>query len=132
VPTDSVNEGFIPAAKALGLRVTLLTDCLAAHREYFARAGREGHPDEIVACDVFNPLAIVDSVTRRRPRPAAVFSNSDHLQASVAMAAQYFGLPAKDWRTAYRAKNKAEMRRHLASGLASGLSKSNRQTGKHF
>lgn len=115
VPTDSVNEGFIPAAKALGLHAVLLTDCTPSHREYFVQAGRAAYPDEIIACDVFNPLALVDAITRRRSRPAAMFSNSDHLQTSTAIAAQYFGLPAKDWRTTYRAKNKAEMRAHLAA-----------------
>lgn len=115
IPTDSVNEGFLPAAKALGLHVVLLTDCVPSHREYFAQAGRNACPDEVIACDVFNPLAIIDVVTCRRARPAAIFSNSDHLQTSTSMAAQYFGLPAKDWRTTYRAKNKAEMRSYLAA-----------------
>lgn len=115
IPTDSANQGFIPAAKALGLRVVLLTDCVASHREYFSQTGLSAYPDQTVACDVFNPLAIVEAVTRRAGRPAALFSNSDHLQASTALAAQYFGLPGKDWRTTYRAKNKAEMRAHLAA-----------------
>lgn len=114
VPTDSVNEGFIPAAKALGLHVVLLTDCAHAHREHFSQSGLSAYPDEILPCDVFNPLALIDLITRRRQRPAAIFSNSDHLQSSTSIAARYFGLPGKDWRTAYRAKNKAEMRRHLA------------------
>lgn len=115
IATDSVNDGFIPAAKALGLHIVLLTDCAPVHREHFAQSNLSGYPDEIIACDVFNPLAIIDAVTRRTRRPAAIFSNSDHLQTSAAMAARYFGLPAKDWRTAYRAKNKAEMRAHLAA-----------------
>lgn len=115
IATDSVNEGFIPAAKALGLHVVLLTDCAPQHREHFAQPNPAGYPDEIIACDVFNPLAIIDTVTRRAHRPAAIFSNSDHLQTSTAMAARYFGLPAKDWRTTYRAKNKAEMRAQLAA-----------------
>lgn len=115
IATDSVNEGFIPAAKALGLHIVLFTDCAPHHREHFAQSNLGDYPDEIIACDVFNPLAIIDAVMRRARRPAAIFSNSDHLQTSTAMAARYFGLPAKDWRTTYRAKNKAEMRVHLAA-----------------
>lgn len=115
VPTDSVNDGFIPAAQALGLHVVLLTDCAHAHREHFSQSGLSAYPDEILACDVFNPVALIDLITRRRQRPAAIFSNSDHLQSSTSIAAGYFGLPGKDWRTAYRAKNKAEMRRQLAA-----------------
>ena len=113
VPTDSVNEGFLPAAKALGLSVTLLTDCADAHRAYFAKSGLSAYPDEILSCDVFNPLAVIDLITHRAARPVAIFSNSDHLQTSTSVAADYFGLPRKDWHTAYRAKNKAEMRVRL-------------------
>jgi biotin carboxylase len=54
-------------------------------------------------------------VVADRPRPDAIFSNSDHLQAQTALAAAYLGLPGKDWRAALRAKNKALMRRHLAT-----------------
>lgn len=110
-PTDSVTEGFLPAAAALGLRVTLLSDQPGAHQR--AYAGLPCAPDEIVACDVRDHLAIIDHVDRREPY-AAVFSNSDHLQTQTALAASYAGLPAKDWRAALRAKNKAHLRRHIA------------------
>lgn len=113
VPTDSVNEGFLPAAKSLGLTVTMLTDCADAHRAHFARNGLPAYPDDILSCDVFNPLAVIDTLTHRAVRPSAIFSNSDHLQTSTSVAAEYFDLPRKDWRTTYRAKNKAEMRVRL-------------------
>jgi hypothetical protein len=113
--TDAVNEGFIPAAKALGLTVTLLTDCAQAHREHFAQTGLSAYPEEIIGCDVFNPIAVIDAITLRKSRPAAIFTNSDHLQSSAAIAADYFKLPKKDWHTTYRAKNKAEMRSCLRS-----------------
>ena len=113
VPTDSVNVGFIPAARRLGLSVVLLTDDAEAHRHYFSQPGLAAYPREIVACDVFNPLAVIDAISGREQSPAAIFSNSDHLQTSTAIAAEYFGLPRKDWHVAYRAKNKAEMRATL-------------------
>lgn len=113
VPTDSVNDGFIPAAQRLGLSVVLLTDHAEAHRHYFSQAGLAAYPHEIVACDVFNPLAVIDAITCREPLPTAIFSNSDHLQTSTAIAAGYFRLPRKDWHVAYRAKNKAAMRNDL-------------------
>ncbi len=115
VPTDAVNDGFLPAARRLGLRVTLVTDCAEAHRAHFAKPGHAAYPDEILSCDVFNPIAVLDLLSHRGDRPAAVFSNSDHLQTSTAAVADYFGLPRKDWHTTYRAKNKAEMRRRLAA-----------------
>ncbi|MFL6054161.1 MAG: acetyl-CoA carboxylase biotin carboxylase subunit family protein, partial [Actinoallomurus sp.] len=101
--TDSVTHGFLPAAASLGLDVTLLTD------RSWAR--------ETVQCDVTDFRAIIDAVSRHEA-PAAVFSNSDHLQAPTALAAAYFGLPGKDWRAALRTKNKALMRRSLGGVYA--------------
>ncbi|TDC88274.1 ATP-grasp domain-containing protein [Actinomadura sp. 7K507] len=103
--TDSVTHGFLPAAARLGLETVLLTDRPAAH------AGTFDGP--VVQCDVSDFREIIAAVGGGEP--AAVFSNSDFLQAPAALAAAYFGLPAKDWRAATRAKNKALMRRHLAS-----------------
>ncbi|MET7328797.1 siderophore biosynthesis protein [Nonomuraea sp. NPDC005650] len=97
--TDSVTYGFLPAAEALGLEVTVLTD------------RPERHP-YAVACDVRDPRALIDAV-ESLGRPDAIFTNSDHLQAETALAADYFGLPGKDWRACLAAKNKFLMRRRL-------------------
>ncbi|MFJ9471572.1 ATP-grasp domain-containing protein [Streptomyces caniferus] len=109
-PTDSVTEGFLPAAARLGLDVTLLTDQPEAHRRTGCRA-------EVLECDVRDFRAVITRIATHHPA-AAVFTNSDHLQTQAALAAEYFGLPGKDWRAALRAKNKAEMRRHLAAAGA--------------
>ncbi len=109
VVTEAVNLGFLPAARQLGLTVTILTDQPEEHHRHFSAAQMPAYPDEIVGCDVFNPIAVIE-LLEQRGRPAALFSNSDHLQAVTAMAADYFGLPGKDWRVCYRAKNKAAMR----------------------
>lgn len=107
-PTDSVTEGFLPAASRLGLDVTVLTEPgrADAHR-------RTGAP-EVLECDVRDFRELVGRISRHHP-PDAVFSNSDHLQTQAALAADYFALPAKDWKAALRTKNKAQMRRHLAA-----------------
>ena len=106
-PTDSVTEGFLPAAARLGLDVTVLTDQPDAHRGTY--------PDiEILECDVRDFRAVITRVSTHH-RPDAVFTNSDHLQTQAALAAAYFGLPAKDWRATLRTKDKAEMRRRLAA-----------------
>lgn len=115
VPTDSINDGFIPAAQRLGLSVVLLTDHADAHQQHFNQVGLAAYPSEIIACDVFNPLAVIGALTCRAPTPAAIFSNSDHLQTSAAIVADYFDLPRKNWHVTYRAKNKAEMRASLQS-----------------
>ncbi|MFC4638749.1 ATP-grasp domain-containing protein [Deinococcus hohokamensis] len=111
VPTDAVTLGFLPAARRLGLQAVVLTSHPEEHLAQYAGWG-DASP-EVVACPVQDPFAVIAEVARRS-RPAAIFSNSDHLQAQTALAAQYFGLPAKDWQAAYRVKNKAGMRAHLA------------------
>ncbi|MEC4020978.1 ATP-grasp domain-containing protein [Streptomyces sp. H27-D2] len=109
-PTDSVTEGFLPAAARLGLDVTLLTDQPEAHHKAYGSAGPR---PEILECDVRDQHAVITLISTHRA-PDAVFTNSDHLQTATALAARYFGLPGKPWQAALRAKDKAEMRRHLA------------------
>ncbi|MFC7388089.1 siderophore biosynthesis protein [Sphaerisporangium rhizosphaerae] len=102
-PTDSVTDGFLPAARALGCEVTLLTD----RPERYTGV-------ETLRTDVRDARAVVDAIARHR-RPDAIFSDSDHIQPETALAADYFGLPAKDWRACLTAKNKALTRRRLAA-----------------
>ncbi|MYW05890.1 ATP-grasp domain-containing protein [Streptomyces sp. SID3343] len=115
-PTDSVTEGFLPAAGRLGLDVTLLTEPAHAARHRDLCAGAFASV-EVLECDVRDFREVVGRISAHHP-PAAVFTNSDHLQVQAALTAEYFGLPAKDWRAALRAKNKAQMRHRLA---ASGI-----------
>ncbi|MFC7647912.1 acetyl-CoA carboxylase biotin carboxylase subunit family protein [Streptosporangium lutulentum] len=104
-PTDSVTDGFLPAARALGCDVTILTDRPEHHR----------HPGiEVLGCDVRDARAVIDVIAHHHA-PDAIFSNSDHIQAETALAAEYFGLPGKDWRACVAAKNKALTRRRLAA-----------------
>jgi biotin carboxylase len=112
-PTDSVTEGFLPAAARLGLDVTVLTDDAEPHRSVAADA-------EVTECDVRDIREVIGEISRR-PAPDAVFSNSDHLQTQTALAAEYFGLPGKDWKAALRTKNKAQLRRHLAACRADAV-----------
>jgi biotin carboxylase len=64
---------------------------------------------------VFNPLAVIACLGEHANVPATIFSNSDHLQTSAALAASWFRLPRKDWRICLAAKNKAEMRRRMSA-----------------
>ncbi|WP_198168452.1 ATP-grasp domain-containing protein [Herbidospora yilanensis] len=100
-PTDSVTRGFLPAAKALGWEVTILTDRPESY---------PGH--ETIPADVHDPRTVIDVIARHH-RPDVIFSNSDHLQVETALAADYFGLPGKDWRACLTTKNKALTRRAL-------------------
>jgi biotin carboxylase len=101
-PTDAVLHGFLPAAARLGLDTLVVTDRPEAYPGVLAVAG----------CDVRDFRALISCLADCRP--GAVFTNSDHLQTQVAMAAAYFGLPGKDWRSCLRAKEKPLMRRRLA------------------
>jgi hypothetical protein len=130
-PTDSVILGFLPAAARLGLEVVLLTDQPEEHERARSRqrprpgcprpdAGRgeaapggDGPPARFVGCDVWDARELISAIAGL-PAPHAIVSNSDHLQTQTALAAAYFGLPGKDWRSAVRAKNKSLMRRKLA------------------
>ncbi|MGV9264569.1 ATP-grasp domain-containing protein [Kitasatospora sp. NPDC003701] len=110
-PTDSVTQGFLPAAARLGIDVTVLTDHAEPHRRAYAELAP---PPDVVECDVRDFREVIGLISRR-DAPDAVFSNSDHLQTQTALAAGYFGLAAKDWKATLRAKNKGELRRHLAA-----------------
>ncbi|MBO8196499.1 ATP-grasp domain-containing protein [Streptomyces oryzae] len=111
-PTVSVTEGFLPAARRLGLQVTLLTDQPGAHARSGAGTGDDGV--EILDCDVRDFHALITRISTHHA-PDAVFTNSDHLQTQAALAADYFGLPGKDWRATLRTKDKAQLRRHLTA-----------------
>lgn len=114
-PTDSVTYGFLPAAARLGAEVLLVTDDPAAHAR--AYEGLACPPAAVLGAQVTSGPELVAALSRL-PRPDAVVSNSDHLQAAAALAAGYLDLPAKPWAAALRCKNKALMRRHIrAAGL---------------
>ena len=132
-PTDSVILGFLPAAARLGLEVVLLTDQPQEHERAQARSRQlprpgcprpqaghseaagdpDGPPARFLGCDVWDARELICAIAAR-PAPHAIVSNSDHLQTQTALAAEYFGVPGKDWRSAMRAKNKSLMRRRLA------------------
>lgn len=105
-PTDSVRLGFLPAAARLGLSVTVLTDHPEQHRDLEPEV-------EVLDCEVRDFHAVITRISTHH-RPDAILTNSDHLQTQAALAAAYFGLPGKPWPATLRAKDKAELRRHLA------------------
>ncbi|WP_328423093.1 siderophore biosynthesis protein [Micromonospora sp. NBC_00389] len=105
-PTDAVLEGFLPAAAALELPVTVLTD------------RPEQWPAEVpvVRCAIRDAAAVVAATAG--DRPAALLSNSDHLQEVTAIAARKLGLPGNDPDAARLCKDKAATRRAIeAAGL---------------
>lgn len=112
VVNDAVTHGFVPAAKALNMHTVLITDHKLDHLN-LAINDKSFHPDQIIECDVFNPLDIIDTIIKNGFSPNIIFSNSDHLQTSTAIAAQFFKLPAKSWEVCLKAKNKQLTRETL-------------------
>ncbi|NLU78426.1 siderophore biosynthesis protein [Micromonospora sp. HNM0581] len=102
-PTDSVLDGLLPAADALGVPVTVLTD---RPDDWPGSVSTRG-------CPVRDPRAVTEAV-RAGPAPVGLFSNSDHLQAATALAARRLGLPGKDPEAARRCKDKAATRQAVA------------------
>jgi len=113
VATHAVCEGFLPAAQRRGQPLLVVTDHAQEHWRHLAEADLAIDGLEILECDVFNPMAVIELLHAHGLRPRAVFSNSDHLQTSCALVAQAFGCPGKDWLVCHAAKNKAEMRERL-------------------
>jgi hypothetical protein len=111
--TDSVLCGFLPAARRLGLELTVVTDQPEAHERAIVaargarRPGAIGAPADlgqpaVAGCDPWDLRSLIPRLAELPPADAVV-SNSDHLQTQTALAADYFGLPGQDWRAALRA-----------------------------
>ena len=113
VAHPAILEGFLPAAHARGLPVVVITDHAQEHRRLLATSHISPDQLHVIECDVFNPLAVIETLNAQGLRPVAVFSNSDHLQTATAMVADTFECPGKDWRLCYAAKNKAAMRERM-------------------
>jgi biotin carboxylase len=109
----AILEGFLPAAHKRGLPIMVITDHAQEHKRLLANSPISPDELQIIECDVFNPLAVVETLNSQGVRPAAVFSNSDHLQTATALVAEIFECPGKDWRLCYATKNKAAMRERM-------------------
>lgn len=108
--TDSFRLGFLPAAARLDLTITVLAD---HPEEHAGLGGPLGIDIDVQTCDVRDFHAVISRISTLG-QPDAVLTNSDHLQTQAALAAAYFGVPGKPWPATLRAKDKAELRRHLA------------------
>ncbi|MBP2280730.1 hypothetical protein H4W00_001543 [Psychrobacter sp. PL19] len=118
VVNDAVIEGFIPALlrqmTEQRTKLIIITDHKDAHMDALIDTSL-GADIIILECDVFNPLAIIDTLNNYHVSPNLVFSNSDHLQASTAVVAGFFNLPSKDWRQCIVFKDKHLTRKQLNS-----------------
>ena len=118
VVNDAVIEGFILALlksrHVPDSQLIIITDDKDAHMDALI-ATPLGAQISILECDVFNPIAIIDTLNNYHILPNLVFSNSDHLQTATAIVAEFFHLPSKDWRHCLVFKDKYLMRKQLHS-----------------
>ncbi|OAJ34916.1 ATP-grasp domain-containing protein [Piscirickettsia salmonis] len=112
VTTESINHGFLPEIIKQGYPVTLLTDHPEDHQQSASLAPLLNHIT-IHACDVFNPIEVLTKLEKEHISPIAVFSNSDHLQSSCAIVADFYNLPGKSWPSCHITKHKAKTREQL-------------------
>jgi hypothetical protein len=77
VPHAAITEGFLPAAHKLGLSVVLITDHAQEYRRLLATSDTPAEQLQILECDVFNPLAVVELINAHGLQPVGVFSASN-------------------------------------------------------
>ncbi len=106
VPTLAVENGFLPQLLLRGLSVTILTDHNLEHASLSDKV-------EVLSCNVSNPIDVITTIHNNNIKPLAIFSNSDHLQASTSVVAEFYKLPTKSWSACLLAKNKSLMRQKL-------------------
>lgn len=109
VPTRVLEEGFIPAAIDLKLKVSILTDCV---REHLSRAKESSvyRQCELLECDVFNPLAVARLLSVRGLEFSGVLAAHASLRPSAAMVANYLALPGPSWRSTLLCDQRAALR----------------------
>lgn len=99
VPTRFLEEGFIPAATDLKLRITILTDCA---REHLLRAKESSvyRQCKLLECDIFNPLSVARLLSVQDLKFSGVIATDASLQVCAALMADYLRLPGSSWRSA--------------------------------
>lgn len=112
LPTRVLEEGFIPAALDLDLRMTILTDCI---REHLLQAkDKPQYPQcRLIECDIFNPLSVARLISVHNLEFSGVLAAGPGLQACAALIADYLGLPGQPWRSALLCEQKPSLRDRL-------------------
>ncbi|MFT6835339.1 MAG: biotin carboxylase [Francisellaceae bacterium] len=118
VPTQAVDEGFIPKVLKKKLSIIILTDKDTCYTHLVQKYAEKV---KIIHCDVYNPTSIINTLNGYQISPIAIFSNSDHLQASTSIAAEFYQLPTKSWQASQISKNKSLMRQILLENNLSNI-----------
>lgn len=109
VPTRVLEEGFLPAAIDLKLKVTLLTDCAREHL-LWAKESSAYRCCNLIECDIFNPLSVARLIAVHDLKFSGVLAAAPDLQACAAIVADYLGLPGPSWRSALLCEQRSVLR----------------------
>lgn len=112
VPTRVLEQGFIPAAVDLELKITILTDCVREHLLRAKESPLYGRC-ELVECDVFNPLAVARFICVHGREFSGVLAADTALRASAAAITEFLDLPGPSWRSAVLCDQRLKLRRHF-------------------
>jgi hypothetical protein len=112
LPTRVLEQGLIPAALDLDLQVTIVTDRAREHLSW-AVEHRAARRCRVLACDVWNPLALTRLLEVHDLCPDGVLAADARLQACAALAADYLGRPGPSWRGALLCDQRARLRSRL-------------------
>lgn len=119
LPTRILEEGFIPAAIELDLKVTVLTDCI---REHLVRAGAVPVYREckFIECDIFNPISIARLISVYGLEFSGVLATGSELRACAALIAEYMGLAGPSWSGALLCDQKSMLRNRVEPDCSRG------------
>ncbi len=114
IPTRVLENGFIPAAIDLQLKITILTDCV---REHLLRAKESPLYGQckLLECDVFNPLSVARFVSVHAWEFSGVLAADVCLRASAAVTADCLGLPGLSSRSAVLCDQRLDLRNRFES-----------------
>lgn len=116
-PTRILEEGFIPAALELKLKISILTDCVSEHLLRAKEAPVYRHC-QLIECDIFNPLAVARLLSVHELTFSGVLATDASSQACAAVVADYLGLPGPSWRSALLCDQRAVLRNCFAPEAA--------------
>lgn len=113
-PTRVLEDGFIPAAIDLQLKITILTDCI---REHLLRAQESSlyAQCELIECDVFNPLSVARLVSMHDREFSGVLAADAALRACGAVVAGCLDLPGPSWRSAVLCDQRRDLRNRFTA-----------------
>jgi hypothetical protein len=115
-PSRTLEEGFLPAARGLGVAVCIVTDSLY---QYVVRAQQNPAYNQcrLLECDATNPLAIIKALAIHQLQISAVIALDAGLHSCAAVVAEQAGLTqAGAWQSALQCEQAWATSAHQGTG----------------